>query len=144
MTPGAQTSRPLTYGHRIATCAGTLMKEVTMSEENEDGGYVGAECFRAYVSAEIKVPNTLIAVGPYVGRAALASLQAGDDLKPAVKRFAKNFAFSRSQMNSAIRTVGLMHGKFGVPVLPTARICKGRPESGFSFSRDLKSCTWKG
>lgn len=97
-----------------------------MSEEHEDGGYVSPECFRAYVSAEIKVPNTLIAVGPYVGRAALASLRADDDLEPAVKRFAKTFAFSRSQMNSAIRTVGLMHGKFGVPVLPEGADLQGK------------------
>jgi hypothetical protein len=47
-----------------------------MSEINEDG-CVSPECFRAYVSAEIMVPNTLIAVGPYVGRAALASLLPG-------------------------------------------------------------------
>lgn len=97
-----------------------------MSEEHEDGGYVSPECFRAYVSAEIKVPNTLIAVGPYVGRAALASLRADDDLEPAVKRFAKTFAFSRNQMNSAIRTVGLMHGKFGVPVLPEGADLQGK------------------
>jgi hypothetical protein len=43
-----------------------------MSEDNEDG-YVSPECFRAYVSAEIKVPNTLIAVGPYVGRTGIAA-----------------------------------------------------------------------
>jgi hypothetical protein len=96
-----------------------------MSEKNEDG-CVSPECFRAYVSAEIKVPNTLIAVGPYVGRAALASLRADDDLEPAVKRFAKTFAFSRSQMNSATRTVGLMHGKFGVPVLPEGADLQGK------------------
>ena len=96
-----------------------------MSEKNEDG-CVSSECFRAYISAEIKVPNTLIAVGPYVGRAALASLRADVDLEPAMKRFAKTFAFSRSQMNSAIRTVGLMHGKFGVPVLPEGADLQGK------------------
>lgn len=94
--------------------------------ENSDDGCVSPECFRAYVSAEIKVPNTLIAVGPYVGRAALASLRADDDLEPAVKGFAKTFAFSRSQMSSAMRTVGLMHGKFGVPVLPEGADLQGK------------------
>jgi hypothetical protein len=88
-----------------------------MSEANEDG-CISPECFRAYVSAEIKVPNTLIAVGPYVGRAALASLRAGDDLKPAVECFANTYAFSRSQMNSVSKTAVLMHRKFGVPVRP--------------------------
>jgi hypothetical protein len=102
------------------------MKEVTMPEENEDGGYVSPECFRAYVSAEIKVPNTLVAVSPYVGRAALASLQAGDDLEPAVKRFANTYAFSRSQISSVIKTVGLMHRRFGVPVLPEGADLQGQ------------------
>jgi len=95
-----------------------------MSEKDEDG-CVSPDCFRAYVSAEIKVPNTLIAVGPYVGHAALASLQAGDDLKPAVTRFAETSAFSRSQINSASKTVGLMHRRFGVPVLPEGADLKG-------------------
>ena len=45
------------------------MKDVTVSETNDDE-YVSPECFRAYVNAEIKVPNTLIAVGPDVGHAA--------------------------------------------------------------------------
>jgi hypothetical protein len=119
------------------------MKEVTMSEKNEDS-CVSPECFRAYVNAEIKVPNTLIAVGPYVGRAALASLRADDDLEPAVKRFAKTFAFSRSQMNSAIRTVGLMHGKFGVPVLPEGADLQGKTGIRVFVQQRLKSCTWKG
>ena len=96
-----------------------------MSETNDDG-CVSPECFRAYVSAEIKVPNTLIAVGPYVGRAALASLQAGDELEPAVKRFAETYAFSRSQMNSAIKTVLLVHRRFGVPVLPEGQDLQGQ------------------
>jgi hypothetical protein len=96
-----------------------------MSEKNEDG-CVSPDCFRAYISAEIKIPNTLIAVGPYVGRAALASLQADGDLESAVARFAKTFAFSRSQMSSAMRTVGLMHGKFGVPVLPEGADLQGK------------------
>ena len=96
-----------------------------MSEKSDDG-CVSPECFRAYISAEIKVPNTLIAVGPYVGRAALASLRADDDLESAVKRFANTFAFSRSQMSSAMRTVGLLHGKFGVPVLPDGADLQGK------------------
>lgn len=96
-----------------------------MSEKNEDG-YVSPECFQAYVSAEIKVPNTLIAVGPYVGRAALASLRVGDDLRPAVKRFAETYTFSRSQMDSAMKTVGFMHRKFGVPVLPEGADLRGK------------------
>jgi hypothetical protein len=95
-----------------------------MSEINEDG-YISPECFRAYVSAEIKVPNTLIAVGPYVGRAALASLRPGDDFQPAIKRFANNFAFSPSQVKSAVRTVVLMHRRFGVPVLPESADLQG-------------------
>jgi hypothetical protein len=101
------------------------MKEVAMSQNNE-ASCVSPECFRAYISAEIKVPNTLIAVGPYVGRAALASLRADDDLEAAVNRFAQTFAFSGSQMNSAIRTVGLMHGRFGVPVLPDGSDLQGK------------------
>lgn len=96
-----------------------------MSETNDDG-CVSPECFRAYVSAEIKLPNTLIAVGPYVGRAALTSLRTGDDLKPAVKGFANTFAFSRSQMNSAIKTVLLVHRRFGVPVLPEGQDLQGQ------------------
>ena len=101
------------------------MKEVTMSETNEDG-CLSPECFRAYVSAEIKVPNTLIAVGPYVGHAALASLRPGDDLPLAIKQFANTYAFSPSQIKSVIRTVGLMHGKFGVPVLPEGADLRGK------------------
>ncbi len=87
-----------------------------MSEN--DAGFVGADCFQAYVSAEIKVPNTLIAVSPYVGRAALAPLQASDDIGAAVARFATTFTFSPSHLKSASRTVRLLHGKFGIPVLP--------------------------
>jgi hypothetical protein len=93
------------------------MKEVTVSEKNE-GNHVSPECFHAYVSAEIKVPNTLIAVGPYVGHAALISLQAGCDIKTAVKKFANTYTFSRPQMESAIRSVASVHGRFGVLVLP--------------------------
>ncbi|HZN83643.1 MAG TPA: hypothetical protein VFC01_28750 [Mycobacterium sp.] len=95
-----------------------------MSEANEDG-YISPECFRAYVSAEIKVPNTLIAVGPYVGRAALASLRPGDYFQPAIKRFATTYAFSPSQVKSAVRTVVLMHRRFGVPVLPESADLQG-------------------
>jgi hypothetical protein len=83
-----------------------------------EAGYVSPECFQAYVSAEIKVPNTLIAVCPYVGRAALAPMQVCDDLDAAVSRFATTFSFSPSQLKSASRTVRLLHGKFGIPVLP--------------------------
>lgn len=100
-----------------------------MSQDNEEGRYVSPEC--AYVSAEIKVPNTLIAVSPYVGRAALASLQAGDDLEPAVKRFANTYAFSPSQISRVIKTVGLMHGRFGVPVLPAGADLQG--QNGIRF-----------
>jgi hypothetical protein len=96
-----------------------------MSESN-DGACISAECFRAYVSAEIKVPNTLIAVGPYVGRAALATLRPGEDLRPAINRFASTYAFSPSQFKSVIRTVGLMHGKFGIPVLPEGTDVRGK------------------
>jgi hypothetical protein len=95
-----------------------------MSEDNEDG-YISPECFRAYVSAEIKVPNTLIAVGPCVGGAALASLRPGDDSEPAIKRFANTYAFSPSQVKSAVRTVVLMHRRFGVPVLPESADLQG-------------------
>ena len=95
-----------------------------MSEKNEDG-FVSRECFQAYVSAEIKVPNTLIAVGPYVGRAALASLRAGDDLKPAVSRFAKTYGFSRSQLDSVSKTARFMHRKFGVAALPEGANLQG-------------------
>lgn len=99
-----------------------------MSEKSEVGsgdGYVSAECFRAYVSAEIKVPNTLIAVGPYVGHAALASLPTGDDLTPAVTRFAKTYTFSRSQMDSVTKSASLMHRKFGVAALPEGAKLQG-------------------
>jgi hypothetical protein len=98
-----------------------------MSEER-DVGYVSPECFRAYVSAEIKVPNTLIAVGPYVGRAALASMQSGDGLERAVKRFGTTYTFSPSQINSATKTVVLIHRRFGVPVLPEGADVKGNNE----------------
>lgn len=80
--------------------------------------YISAECFRAYVDAEIKVPNTLIAVGPYVGLAAFAGLGSGDGVQAAVERFATTYSFSRSQINSAIRTVLLVHRRFGIAVLP--------------------------
>lgn len=93
--------------------------------EAHDVGYVSAECFRAYVSAEIKVPNTLIAVGPYVGHAALASLPPGDELRPAVQRFASTYAFSPSQIKSVTKTVVLMHRRFGVPVLPEDADARG-------------------
>jgi len=106
-----------------------------MSENNEDG-CVSPECFRAYVSAEIKVPNTLIAVGPYVGRAALASLLPGDDLEPAVKGFASTYAFSPSQIMSVIKTVGLMHRRFGVPVLPEGADLRG--ENGIRVFRQQR------
>jgi len=93
------------------------MKEVAVSEKNE-GGYVSPECFHAYISAETKVPNTLIAVGPYVGHAALKSLPASADITTAVKQFANTYRFSRHQMDSAIKTVVSVHGRFGVLVLP--------------------------
>jgi hypothetical protein len=96
-----------------------------MSGTNENG-CVSPECFRAYVSAEIKVPNTLIAVGPYVGRAALASLQADDNLELAVKRFAETYTFSRSQVDSVISSVSLLHRRFGVPVLPEGADMRGQ------------------
>jgi hypothetical protein len=102
----------------------TPEKEVTMSEQNEDG-CISPEYFRAYVDAEIKVPNTLIAVGPYVGRAALALLQVGDDLEPAVTRFATTCAFSRSQISSVIKTSVLIHRRFGIPVLPEGADLRG-------------------
>jgi hypothetical protein len=95
-----------------------------MSEDNEDG-YISPECFRAYISAEIKVPNTLIAVGPYVARAALASLGPSDDLQTAIKSFGNTYAFSPSQIKSVIKTVVLMHRRFGVPVLPEGADLKG-------------------
>jgi hypothetical protein len=98
---------------------------MTVSEINEDGCVI-PECFRAYVNAEIKVPNTLIAVGPYVGRAALASLQAGDDLKPAVERFAKTYTFSRSQMDSVIKVATLQHRRLGVGTLPDGADLRGQ------------------
>lgn len=100
------------------------MNEVTLSEGNE-GGYVSPECFRAYVSAEIKVPNTLIAVGPYVGRAALASLRPGDDLHSPIRRFAHTYAFSPDQRKSVIKTCSLIHRRFGVPVLPDGADLRG-------------------
>jgi hypothetical protein len=90
--------------------------------------WVSPECFRAYVSAEIKIPNTLIAVGPYVGLAALSSLGEAGDLDAAVARFAKTYSFSRSQMKSASRTVGLMHGRLGIPVLPEGANVEGKGE----------------
>ena len=95
-----------------------------MSEDSEDG-FVSPECFRAYVNAEIKVPNTLIAVGPYVGRAALAPLQAGEDLEPDVTKFATTYAFSSSQMNSVVKTSSLIHRRFGIPVLPDGADLRG-------------------
>jgi hypothetical protein len=119
------------------------MKEVTMSENNEDG-CVSPECFRAYVSAEIKVPNTLIAVGPYVGRVALESLRPGDDLKPAIKRFANTYAFSPSQTKNAIKKVVLIHRRFGVPVLPEGADLREIPQSECSSISDSKSSIWKG
>lgn len=96
-----------------------------MSESNEDG-CVSPECFRAYVSAEIKVPNTLIAVGPYVGRVALESLRPGDDFRPAVKRFAKTYTFSRSQMDSVIKTATFQHRRLGVAALPEGADLRGQ------------------
>jgi len=86
--------------------------------EKAERGYVSPECFHAYVSAEIKIPNTLIAVGPYVGNAALKLLQTETDLKTAVKCFAGTYSFSHDQMGYAIKAVMSLHGKFGVPVLP--------------------------
>jgi len=96
-----------------------------MSENNQDG-CVSPECFRAYVNAEIKVPNTLVAVGPYVGRAALASLQAGADLKPAVERFAKTYTFSRSQMDNVTKVAALQHRRLGVGTLPEGADLRGQ------------------
>lgn len=92
----------------------------------DDGSYVTPECFRAYVNAEIKVPNTLIAVGPYVGHAALASLPAGGDLGPALARFAETYSFSVSQRASASKTVVLIHRRFGIPVLPEGVDLRGQ------------------
>jgi hypothetical protein len=97
-----------------------------VSEMVDDGSYVIPECFRAYVNAEIKVPNTLIAVGPYVGHAALASLPAGDDLEPALTRFAETYSFSVSQRTSASKTVVLIHRRFGIPVLPEGVDLRGQ------------------
>lgn len=105
-----------------STCGGAFTWRFTMS----DALYVSPECFRAYVNAEIMVPNTLIAVAPYVGHAAFASLQAGDALEPAVTRFAETFAFSRSQLKNASKTVTLIHRRFGIPVLPEFVDLKGQ------------------
>lgn len=96
-----------------------------MSENNQDG-CVSPECFRAYVNAEIKVPNTLIAVGPYVGRAALALLPAGDGLAPAVERFAKTYTFSRSQMDSVVKVAALQHRRLGIGALPEGADLRGQ------------------
>jgi hypothetical protein len=93
-----------------------------------DEAYVSPECFRAYVSAEIKIPNTLTAVGPYVGLAALSTLTSDDDLATAMARFGTTYSFSRSQLKSASRTVGLMHGKLGIPVLPEGMDLRGGGE----------------
>jgi hypothetical protein len=93
------------------------MKEAPVSDKNE-GNFVSPECYHAYISAEIKVPNTLIAVGPYVGHAALRSIRAGADIKAAVKHFGTTYKFSRDQMESAIKSVSSVHGRFGVLVLP--------------------------
>jgi hypothetical protein len=93
------------------------MKEVTTPEKTESS-YVSQECLVAYVSAEIKIPNTLTAVGPYVGHAALKSLQAETDLKPALKYFANTYSFSREQMEYSIKAAMNFHHKFGVPVFP--------------------------
>jgi hypothetical protein len=90
------------------------MKEVVGSE----GNHVSPECFHAYVAAEIKVPNTLTAVGPYVGHTALKALPAATDIKAAVKHFASTYNFSRHQMESVIKSVFSVHGRFGVLVLP--------------------------
>jgi hypothetical protein len=103
------------------------MKEAAVSEQDE-GSHVSPECFHAYVSAETKIPNTLTAVGPYVGRAALKSFQTGIDLETAVRGFATTHTFSREQMDSAIKTVSRMHGRFGVPVLPVGVDLEGRKE----------------
>lgn len=105
---------------------GGLGGDAAMEDRNDDGGFVSSECFRAYVDAEIKVPNTLIAVSPYVGRAALAPLQTGDDVESSVKRFAETYSFKRSQMSSAIKTVVLVHRRFGVPVLLCGADLQGR------------------
>lgn len=93
--------------------------------EDEPGVWVDPECFRAYVSAEIKIPNTLTAVGPYVGRAVLASLPRGDDLKPAVEAFATTFAFSPNQLNRASKTVVLLHRRFAIAVMPEGTDLRG-------------------
>src|ERR1700722_1769347 len=93
------------------------MKELTGPEQS-DGNHVSPECFHAYVAAEIKVPNTLIAGGPYVGHAALKSLPSAPDINGAVKHFANTYNFSRHQMDSAIKTVSSVHGRFGVRLLP--------------------------
>ena len=104
------------------------MKEAAVPEQNESS-HVSPECFHAYISAETKIPNTLTAVGPYVGRAALKSFQTGIDLETAVKRFATTHTFSREQMDSAIKTVSRMHGRFGVPVLPVGMDLEDRKEN---------------
>ena len=90
---------------------------MTISEATEDQ-YVRPEYVHAYVAAEIKVPNTLIAVGPYVGHAALKRFQTETDLKGAVKYFANTFAFGPDLMSYTIKAVLSLHAKFGVPVLP--------------------------
>jgi hypothetical protein len=93
---------------------GDPMQEVAGSENN----HVSPECYHAYIAAETKIPNTLIAVGPYVGHTALKTLPAAADIKAAVKHFAGTFNFSRQQMESAIKSIFSIHGRFGVLVLP--------------------------
>jgi hypothetical protein len=90
------------------------MKEVAGCE----GNHVSPECYHAYIAAETKVPNTLTAVGPYVGHTALKALPAAPDMKAALKHFANTYNFSRQQMESAIKSVFSIHGRFGVLVLP--------------------------
>lgn len=111
---GSSVPNTLTQSRMALYQIGDHMNEAAGSE----GNHVSPECFHAYVGAEIKVPNTLTAVGPYVGHTALKALPHAADINAAVKHFASTYKFSRHQMESVIKSVSSVHGRFGVLVLP--------------------------
>lgn len=96
--------------------------------ERHDSSHISHECYHAYIAAETKIPNTLTAVGPYVGHAGLKSIQAATDIRAAVKHFANTYIFSRGQMDSAIKAVVSTHGRFGVLVLPQGADVEAKEE----------------
>lgn len=84
-------------------------------------GPVRGEWFRAYERGENRTPNTIIAIGIFVGNAAMQSLQEG----VSVRSFIASGSFNEKQMGKAIPLVVRKHSQFQVEVFPEGQVPDG-------------------